>query len=115
MGYSRIRASFAAIFALALGACGGTQGESPLAADSEVIPEPRAATFIDDWSPYLRIDKLVHIGGGVFETILPVGPHSAYLRIPPATTRHGDTEVWHDHVTNGTPLERALPLPGRRR
>ena len=106
MGYSRIRASFAAIFALALGACGGTQGESPLAADPEVTPRPQAATFVDDWSPYLRIDKLVHIGGGVFETILPIGPHSAYLRIPPATTRHGDTKVWHDHVTNGTPLER---------
>ena len=98
--------SFAAIIVLALGACGGTSDESALVADPEVVPMPQAVTFVDNWSPHFRIDKMVHVGSGVFETILPVGPHSPYLRIPPATTRHGDTAVWHDQVINGTPHRR---------
>ena len=98
--------SFAAFIVLALGACGGTRDDGASVAEPEVVPQPQAVTFVDNWSPHFRIDKMVHVGSGVFETILPVGAHSPYLIVPPATTNHGDTAVWHDQVINGTPHQR---------
>ena len=74
----------------------------------EVLP-PQASTTHSYISlpPIHFIDDLIHIGGGVVETILPVGvPVSPYLDVPQATTRHGDTLVWHDQVRNGTDRSR---------
>ena len=73
-------------------------------ADQQEAPPPQASTaYYTSLLPIHYIDDLVHIGGGVMETILPVGgPVSPYLDIPQATTRHGNTLVWHDQVRNGT-------------
>ena len=79
------------------------EAQSQTAVIAEAQSQGAITIWSENWPPYFRFDQTVHIGGGVIETVMPVGaPVSPYFHIPPVATRHDDTQVWHEKVRNGT-------------